>query len=211
MARAQSRKRTGAAIATSLLFHSAMILPLAILIPRLPSPKLGRNEPMEVELSQKSPAVEPGAASRTAHMTPSSVIRAARPSVTDRTQKAQDHPTVPSAVVEAAQGGQRAGSTGQAGSAASGSDVTAGRVRQALRLLNGCETPGSAAELEACRGERTHQHAIGEAMRMDPLAAAKRAAYDQARDMCQSVYTYSPLDSDPSHTAKAPQVYGNPC
>jgi hypothetical protein len=55
------------------------------------------------------------------------------------------------------------------------------------------------------------QYAIGEAMRIDPMSAAKRAAYDHARDVCDQVYHYSPLDDDPSHTAKPPQVYGNPC
>ncbi len=159
-----------------------------------------------MQLSRASPE---GAAS------PSSAAPAAQPMVTHRRQKAADRPAAPSAVAATAvPGGAGAASSAQAGSAPAASGDTAARVRQALRRLGGCETPGlsTAAELEACRHERSRQYAIGEAMRMDPISSsAKREAYDRARDTCQSVYTYLPLDNDPNRGARAPQVFGNPC
>ncbi|MHB8284349.1 MAG: hypothetical protein ACYDD1_06705 [Caulobacteraceae bacterium] len=218
MARARSRKGTGAAIAASILFHLALVAPLAILIPRLPTAKLAPNEPLEVQLSRSSPALESKAASPASAVTHPSVTPTAPPSAAAPTQRAQDHSAAPSATAAAAAaaavgGGASAGLKSQPGSSGLEEGETAARVRQALRRLSGCETPGfaSQAELQACRHDRAQQYAIGEAMRMDTLSSAKRADYDHARDVCDRVYHYSGLDSDSSHTDLPPQVYGNPC
>jgi hypothetical protein len=213
MTQARRRKRTAWAIATSILLHLALILPLAILIPRLPSPRLAGDEPMEVKLRRAGPALGPAdTIARSSHMTPSFAAPPSPAATINRKQKAQDRPTVPSAMA-AVRIGAGAAPDAQAGSAARATGETTARVRQALRRLGGCAPSAlsSQDDLEACRYDRAQQYAIGQAMRMDAMPSAKRADYDHAREVCDRVYSYTGLDSDPNHSAKAPQVDGDPC
>jgi len=213
MTRARSRKRTAVAVAASILFHLTLIAPLAVLIPHLPPSKLGHNEPIELQLRQQRLPTEQATASRASGSAGPPLAPADRSPIANRLRKADGHPNPAPAAATVAQGGAGPDPNPVAGSAAPASGETAARVRQALRRLGGCANSGllSQDELEACRQDRKQQYAIGEAMRMDTLSANKRADYDHAREVCDRVYTYSGLDSDRDHSAKAPQVYGNPC